>query len=73
MACDGRGRVPCESCSGTGGSSAPYMPSLNLFTVTICPTCMGKGRVAGRCVGCPACGAAKDKGETDTQGSLFKP
>lgn len=69
MTCDGTGRLPCGGCGGEGSRSSPHCPSLNLYAVYLCPTCMGK-RTVGKCPGCPACqGWAKTTGET--QRGLF--
>lgn len=60
--CDGRGKLPCGRCGGTGlvltGDGRPVR----------CSAC-AKGK-AGACPGCEACKAAKDAAAAKGSGQL---
>lgn len=59
MTCNGKGKLPCPSCGGSGQTL-----TLSNRPIT-CIVCKGK-RVASTCPGCPAC----KKTNTNHQGRL---
>jgi len=63
--CDGKGKLPCLSCSGTQQTLTTDGRPVR------CLTCGGKGRI-GLCPGCPACSHKKQSRASAEQTGRFK-